>query len=243
MALKYCEFQYPISSDLLPRILAGLTMGSDSESGRFAEHNHYHVCTLYLDTADLYLYGQTKHESVDRYALRMRAYESPPQSPWFLEVKAREADTLQKKRTAISNAGGLRILHGEHPPASVLFDATDDDLEVLDAFCQLMETVDAAGIAYVLFERDAFVMPDRYTKVSLDRKLRAAHFNPDEGLKIPSPIQCVPFTNIECIMEVKFAGQMPEWMTAVKQDYGLVREHLSKYAMGIETLGLAKPSL
>ena len=66
----------------------------------------YPICSLYLDTDNLALYGQTVAGEKDRYKLRVRSYSDDPAAPLFMEVKHKSNKGLvEKYRTRVEGWG------------------------------------------------------------------------------------------------------------------------------------------
>src|SRR5262245_41914911 len=72
------------------------------ENGVGKPNFSYPVHSLYLDSDDLKTYWDTINGNKNRYKLRLRFYNSLPDSPVFFEIKRRMNNCIMKQR------GGVR---------------------------------------------------------------------------------------------------------------------------------------
>src|ERR1051326_3233907 len=70
----------------------------------------YPVHSLYLDSSELTTYWATVHCEKKRFKLRVRFYDSRPESPLFFEIKRRENECVLKQRGAVHRTSGARLL-------------------------------------------------------------------------------------------------------------------------------------
>ena len=59
--------------------------------------NSYRICSLYIDSPQLFLYNQTVLGEKNRFKLRIRFYDDDPAHPAFLEIKRRVTDVILKE--------------------------------------------------------------------------------------------------------------------------------------------------
>src|SRR5512146_1969188 len=62
----------------------------------------YRVNSLYLDSDKLYTFWDWVNSNRNRFKLRMRFYDSRPETPVFLEIKRRVHGCILKQRCAIA---------------------------------------------------------------------------------------------------------------------------------------------
>src|SRR3989337_1509240 len=70
----------------------------------------YRVNSLYLDTPQFGLYRQSTEGIRNRYKLRVRFYDAAEDSPAFLEVKRRVANTIYKQRAAVAKPAAESLI-------------------------------------------------------------------------------------------------------------------------------------
>jgi len=72
--------------------------------------NEYPVYSLYLDSHGLHLYHSSVAGHKDRFKLRVRFYDERPDTPAFLEVKARKGEVVVKQRAEVRKSAVGRVL-------------------------------------------------------------------------------------------------------------------------------------
>ena len=199
----------------------------------------YTVCSLYLDSPSLTLYGQTQQGAKNRFKLRIRFYDDDPNTPAFLEIKRRETDVIRKKRATVTRKAAVRILQGVWPTPSMLYKA-NGDMDSLEQFCNLARSINADGCAYVLYRREAYVSPDSdQLRVTFDRDLRGGLYRPNSDLEIPKHGTRPKVGGV--VLELKFTDRFPGWMHELVQVFNLQRTSVPKYVMCVDSLNLSRP--
>ncbi len=82
--------------------------------------NSYPIHSLYLDSENLALYWNTVSGLKNPYKLRLRYYDSEPESPVCFEIKRRSSEALFEQRGAVRREFVNRILAGESPGAHLV---------------------------------------------------------------------------------------------------------------------------
>lgn len=200
----------------------------------------YPVCSLYLDSPSLYLYGQTLQGSKNRFKLRIRFYDDDQSGPAFLEVKRRENEIIRKKRAACTRHGALQILKGAHPHRTMLFKDRDSDFNSLKAFARLRRDIDAGPACYVVYDREAYVSPNSdHVRCTFDRNLYGGIYYPGSELIVPKT-GSLPFVG-GTVLEMKFTDRYPNWMPEVAQIFNLQKTSVPKYILCMDSLRLSQP--
>jgi len=203
-------------------------------------HCAYRVASLYLDTTSLDLYGQTMCGAKNRFKLRIRFYDDLPESPAFLEIKARQADVICKDRACVTREGVRCLLQGGVPDDSYLMSHNGSaraSAAVLRRFHQLGRSIQAREVAYVSYLREAYVLPDsNRVRVTFDRQLMGSLFDAEVGLEMPRDGTKVKLDKV--ILELKFNDRFPDWMRALVQTFNIQRRSVPKYCYCIQALGL-----
>ena len=199
----------------------------------------YPVCSLYLDSTGLLLYGQTCQGAKNRYKLRIRFYDDNPENPAFLEIKARDSEVIKKQRAGVTREGARRILAGESPQDEFLFGKkiSNKARKAMYEFCRLRDVINAQGCTYVYYHRQAYVSPGNSSvRVTFDRQLEGGIYLPGEPLKIPTESKQPKLEGV--VLELKFTDRRPNWMIELSDVFQLQRTSVPKYVMCVEELGI-----
>ena len=197
----------------------------------------YPVCSLYLDTTGLMLYGQTMQGQKNRFKLRIRFYDNNPLNPAFLENKRRETDVIKKKRAAVTREGAKRILAGEPPSPDFLYGGkvSAKSLDAMYDFCSLRDRISAGGCTYVYYHREAYVSPNSsQARVTFDRHLKGGIYLPGTDLTIPTDSVEPPVEGV--ILELKFTDRFPNWMRTLCEVFNLQKISIPKYVKCVDEL-------
>lgn len=196
-------------------------------------NRRYAIRSLYLDSPDLKLYMANVREDHDRFKVRVRAYPGAPKAPVFLEVKRRTGDVIRKTRVAIAPDAWPGVLH-----------AAPADLDPrVAAFCDLVRRHDLEPTTIVEYDREAWMSElDDYGRVTFDLAIGCLEPDGWNLLDLPGTttgrryvdhqVRTVTFEPV-CVLEVKFAGPAPRWMSALVERHELIRYAFSKYGTSI----------
>lgn len=195
----------------------------------------YRVRTLYLDTVDLRLAAANAREQGERFKVRVRSYPDHPDSPVILEIKHRTGDVIRKTRHAIPAATWPALRHTLSPedPSGLLHQLHLHDLQ---------------PAAMVEYDREAWVSElDDYARVTFDLDIRAAaprgwglDWPAGGGLVVDHGGEMLT-PDPRVVLELKFAGAAPPWMTALVGRFDLRRHAFSKYLGALRTLRQGMP--
>ncbi len=201
--------------------------------------NAYPIASLYLDTPDLFLYGQTMQGIKNRFKLRIRFYDNNPDSPAFLEIKRRVTDVIRKERATVTKKSIHRVFAGEVPDLACLMgDQTNPKSgSALLSFCGLCNRTGALGRAYVSYLREAYVSPNSdQVRVTFDRQLLGSPYEQGADLALPTQGSWPDVGGV--ILELKFTDRFPSWMHELAQAFNLQRISVPKYIHCINALGI-----
>lgn len=222
--------------DIRRYLLSKLVMDENNSPDR---PQGYPVCSLYLDSPSLYLYGQTLQGSKNRFKLRMRFYDDDQSGPAFLEIKRRETEIIRKKRAACTRLGALQVLKGAHPHRSMLFKNRDSDFDSLKAFSRLSRDINAGPACYVVYDREAFVSPGSdHIRCTFDRNLYGGIYYPGDSLIVPKT-GATPYLG-GTVLEMKFTDRYPNWMPDIARIFNLQKTSVPKYILCMDSLRLSK---
>lgn len=198
----------------------------------------YRVCSLYLDSPQLELYRQSCDGVKNRFKLRIRFYEESPGSPAFLEIKRRTTETVHKLRSIVSKPVAERMLAGERIDVSDLTSCGDGSRLALNEFLAYRDRLNADGVVYVDYMREAFVSQSaEAVRVTFDRYIVARKYSCGDGLSVPRD-SSLPVTN-HVVLELKYNGRAPRWMHDLATTFNLQRLSFPKYVRCADTMDLA----
>jgi hypothetical protein len=174
----------------------------------------YRIESLYLDTVDYRLYGDTLDGAANRFKLRIRSYGDA--SIRFLEVKHKHGSLVRKERQRVTGTLGE------------VLDRLAGGIE-LHTFGRHVVQLGARPVVHVGYWRQAFIGSwHDSTRLTLDRGLEWA--DPELAGDVPA-WQPIPENRV--VLELKFDGSMPFWMQDVVRRFGLRRTACSKYALAV----------
>jgi len=186
----------------------------------------YSLASLYLDSADLRFCHESLDGTKNRYKLRIRSYSDGPDKPCFFEIKRRINRTIVKSRARVAQRDVAALLKGTPRSSS----RVADDRGNLEQFLYYQRRVGAGPVMRVGYLRRAFESNlDEYVRVTFDRQLRLnVTYTPTVGLggagwyRDPRP---------GVILEVKFTGRCPMWLSRMSRVFGLQQKSISKYTI------------
>lgn len=203
--------------------------------------------TTYLDTPNR-RYLASSDEPVSR-RLRIREYAGAPSSGaparltshCFLEYKESMTGQRSKARVAVADDDIADILQN---PEKLLARATGMSAEAREAAELLVRELDGRWLSPQLttwYRRQSLVDADERVRVTLDTEI--AFCQPiDIGAgregngAVWSPERVAGYART-CLVEVKYQGMAPDWLTEAMSTLGEVpAARLSKYAMGMRAL-------
>lgn len=205
--------------------------------------------SLYLDTDDYDFAWAHTESAPDRLKLRVRAYGDPPHGPAFFEIK-RKVKAVSLKRRAIVPIDHVPALLGGEIPAALRLDS-DEERRTLDSFLYLMIVNRAAPRLLVTCRREAFrsrFAPEG-VRLTLDRDIC---YQPAPAPSLqgdPAAWQRLcGLRGYEAVastlIELKFRGLAPRWVTELIERFDLRAGAYSKYVSAVThaELGPAGPA-
>jgi len=230
------EFKYVIDESLVRplRDFARSYLTTDEHADP-AQNHEYEVCSLYLDSPTLTLCRATMQGHKNRFKLRIRFYDHSPHSPAYFEIKRRQNDVILKQRAAVRREAVGRLLAGQWPSWSDLYNANTHQFGALERFCALRDTIHAEGQVFVSYRREAYITPnDNSVRLTFDRRVAGQPYGHNWSLFSSQE----PFhPKIEgVILEVKFTDRFPNWVRQMVELFDLERVSMAKYVRCI--LGL-----
>jgi SPX domain protein involved in polyphosphate accumulation len=224
------ECKYLVSEGMAQEILRFTTPYLEPDFFSARQKNHqYPVHSLYLDSPQHELYQTTIQGLKNRFKLRIRGYDSKPDSPLFAEVKRRSDRVILKKRALVDRPIAEALLRGAPLPDTEMAQ-NQDFIE----FRNLSARLTARPAVYVSYLREAHeAYGAEPARLTLDRSLRNAAVD----LHTPFAFDNQRWHETPCdkvILELKFTDACPHWLEVLVETFQLDRCSVAKYIMCLE---------
>jgi len=203
----------------------------------------YPIVSLYLDSPDLRLCRETMTGVKTRFKLRIRSYTDEPDYPRFLEIKRRLNRVILKSRARVADRDVPTLLAGRSLPPQ----GYTTDEAALSQFQLYVAGIHAGPVILIRYMRQAFEnTSENRVRVTFDREL-CYKVTDEPQVRLggagwhPSDV-----TMGYSILEIKFTGTYPAWLTRLVEDLDLEVTPISKYATSIEQacrLGFCGPAM
>jgi len=205
---------------------------------------NYPIVSLYLDSDNMHLCKESIDGRQNRFKLRIRSYTDEPDYPCFFEIKRRINTVILKSRA--------RVMHGDIVPLLAYLPLGPRDYNVdmnaLNQFQLYMSSVQAKPKVLIRYMREAFEgESDNRVRVTFDRDLCYKVTDKPVVILGGTGWQRNPVTNDGgVILEVKFTGTYPVWLSRMVEYFDLRGRSISKFATSIQDsclLRFCAPSL
>lgn len=190
----------------------------------------YPIVSLYVDSEDLQLCRESLGGYKNRFKLRIRSYTDDPDYPRFFEIKRRLNTIIIKSRTRVMDHDVPALLAGRPLPPQ---DYTAD-VKTINQFQLYMNSIRARPAVLVRYMRQAYECDSHNrVRVTFDRQLA---YNvtrlPDVRLG-GSGWRRNAYTLNGVVLEIKFTGHFPVWLSDMVRHFDLRQQSISKYASSI----------
>lgn len=193
------------------------------QSDAFDDGDGYNVCNIYYDNANNTLIRASVSKPLYKEKLRVRSYGVPDDgSKVYVEVKKKTKGVVSKRRISMR----LRdvepfLICGVIPP-----DLTEASLQIAKELLYMQSIYRAVPKLYLAYRRFAFTgIEDERLRVTIDVDILTRR----DDLKLESGIYGESLIGDKAIMEVKFIGQKPIWLTRAMYALGIRKTSFSKY--------------
>jgi hypothetical protein len=203
----------------------------------------YPIVSLYLDAPDLQLCRESLTGVKNRFKLRIRSYTDEPEYPRFLEIKRRINQVIMKSRARVTDQDVPILLQGRSLPPQ----GYTTDEAAMGQFQFYVASIRAGPIVLIRYLRQAFegTSEDR-VRVTFDRELCYKVTDEPQVRLGGSGWRYHTLTTGHTILEIKFTGCYPIWLTRLVREFDLEVMPVSKYATSLtqaSRLGFCGPLL
>jgi hypothetical protein len=203
----------------------------------------YPIVSLYLDSPELQLCRESYDGVKNRFKLRIRSYTDEPEYPRFFEIKRRINRVIMKSRARVTDKDVPLLLEGRSLPPQ----GYTTDLEALNQFQMYVAAIHAGPVVLIRYLRQAFegTTEDR-VRVTFDREL-CYKVTEEPYVRLGgSGWQRNNLTTGYTILEIKFNGRYPAWLTRLVRHFNLEVRAISKYGTSVQQacrFGFCAPAL
>jgi len=197
--------------------------------------NHrYPIVSSYLDSDNFKLCRESLEGHRNRFKLRIRSYSEDPDYPRFVEIKRRINTIIYKSRARVTHDQVQTIFQGR---SIELKNRTDKD--TWDQFRLYMNTINAKPVVLIRYMRRAYENDsENRVRVTFDRNLCYKITNkPVIVLNGPG---WRPNNVGGVILEIKFTGRYPAWISRMAECLNIRQRSMSKYGSSIQNACLLK---
>jgi hypothetical protein len=191
----------------------------------------YPIVSLYLDSPELRLCKETLQGVKNRFKLRIRSYTDEPEYPRFFEIKRRINRVIMKSRARVTDQDVPTLLRGRSLPPQ----GYTTDEAALRQFQLYVVMINAGPMVLIRYMRQAWESTsENRVRVTFDRQLcyKVTH---EPYVRLGgSGWQQSDVTRGIAILEIKFTGSYPVWLTRMVEDFNLEVTAVSKYATSME---------
>ncbi len=190
----------------------------------------YPIVSLYLDSNVLQLCKESLRGHKNRFKLRIRSYTDELEYPRYLEIKRRMNTIIIKSRARVMEKDVPTLLAGlPLPPQNYTADT-----ETISQFQLYMDTIMAKPVVLVRYVRRAYEdTSHNRVRVTFDYELAYSITNLPQVRLDGRGWQRNPYTVGGVILEIKFTGHYPVWLSQMVKYFNLRQSSISKYASSI----------
>ena len=198
----------------------------------------YGVYSLYFDNPTLDLYLHTRRRLANRFKLRVRFYERDAQGGAYVEIKEKSGGLVHKRRYRADKS--LIEAMVRDPGCEAITHALGNGARgtALEEFCRRSEALGSGPKLFLAYEREAYnSKAEPHVRITFDRRIKTSLGNSAAGLNVPTLGTNIGGLNV--LLEIKYAGEPPAWLTDVVIAHRLRRASFSKFAEGVDALGIS----
>jgi len=192
----------------------------------------YPIVSLYLDSDNLKLCMESLRGHLKRFKLRVRSYSDEPDRPQFFEIKRRANTIIIKSRARVVQHDVAALLAGQYIPPVRDYKT---EIDALKQFQLYMKSVIAKPKVLIRYMRQAYESDtENRLRVTFDRQLMYKVSNEPQVLLSGRGWQHNSVTSGNVILEIKFTGRYPAWLSRMVRYFDLRQQSMSKYATSMK---------
>lgn len=222
------ELLYELRTHINPFMEKDIYMKMSSPLG-------YTVRSLYFDTLQFDYYYDKINGLKIRKKIRIRGYnELNHNNIVFLEIKRKNIKLINKQRAPIRYTNLKDLFITSDTERYILTDnGYKNALDNSQRFFYHIHRSLLQPLVQVIYEREAFFSKfDPSLRITFDKNLRS-FINPDIR-KLFNEENVKYFLPNHFILEVKYYGVFPSWLSSILGSFGLKLQSYSKYAKSID---------
>lgn len=201
----------------------------------------YPIVSLYFDSDAFNLARETIEGKKNRFKLRIRSYSDDPKAPRFFEIKRRIDRVILKNRARVSQ----KDVEAVATRKSIILPTDCSDEKTLRQFQFYVHSLNAKPLVLVRYMREAFEGDtDNRVRITIDRQLSYKTAREPEVIFAGSDWHRVAMEFV--ILEIKFTGRYPAWLSQMVKTFDLKQTAMSKYVESVKqscNLGFCAPQL
>lgn len=241
------ELKYIIPSSLIEPLTQYLLAFCEFDYHSTISPNYFYpVNSLYFDTPNYLFLRNRMYTRSPRFNVRSRSYGLNPKPPYFLEIKYKDGNVVNKYRAKVDDSEWPRIL----TDLSYRTDEQGSELEMRnkELFYRTTMKYRAEPKIFTHYKRRAFVSNlDEYARVTMDIGL--SYYLEDQYSLVPDANRLINYDHenvyvkntdssegSNVILELKcYPHQVPVWLIDMIRIFQLNRTSFSKYMSSILT--------
>jgi len=192
----------------------------------------YPIVSTYLDSPDFHLCRETMEGHKNRFKLRVRGYSDDPESPIFFEIKRRINTVILKSRARVRREHLLPLLQGRFLPPAQNYKTDEESLRQFQLY---MLSINAKPVTRIRYMREAYEGDgENRVRITFDRDI-CCNIDDTPVVKLGGIGWRNISTDLEgVVLEIKFTGRYPAWISQMVECFNLTKGPMSKYASSIK---------
>ena len=198
----------------------------------------YPIVSLYMDSPDLLLCRESLTGVLNRFKLRIRGYSDDPSYLKFFEIKRRANTVIIKSRARVKTENVAAAIAGRNvPPAK----NDPKDIEGLKMYQLYMISIKAKPTVLIRYLRKAYEgSSENRVRVTFDTEL-CYNVTDEPVIRLSGPGWQRSNVSLKgVIMEIKFTGRFPAWLSRMSELFNITQRSMSKYASSVQNSCLLK---
>lgn len=241
------EFKYLVPNEHLSDLRNSIMSfaAEDPNAPLESLHHEYVVRSIYFDTTKFEYYWDKRYGIKSRKKIRIRSYNTlddyPDRNPpVFLEVKRKEIDFIGKSRCRVRWHDLPDLIRTGDIEKYVMDSHIPEIRDEAARFFYHLKGKNLKPVVLVVYEREAFFSKfDPSFRISLDKHIRSIAFPRVDELFRTEGLEACFYKDF--VLEIKFSGAFPVWMSDILFRYRLTRQSLSKYKFSLDHHKIFRP--